>query len=88
MAACWLILYRLWTVLQNKDLRDALLGASVTDMTWDAGGTDAVLGAGGKIWHLHVPRVSGSHGTISPSNRGPAEEPTLARVWPGGNVQA
>lgn len=63
----------------------------MTDMTWDAGGTDAVLGAsgrgdggdgdggrgagGGGIWHLRLPQGVGG-------------EPTLARLWPGGNVEA
>lgn len=64
-----------------KDLGDALEGASVTDMTWDEGGTDAVLGAsgrggggGGGIWHLRLPQGVGG-------------EPTLARLWPGGNLK-
>lgn len=65
-----------------KDLGDALEGASVTDMTWDAAGADAILGAsgrgggsGGGIWHLHLPQGVGG-------------ETTLARLWPGGNVRA
>ena len=76
--------------LNVQDLGDALEGASVTDMTWDAGGTDAVLGAstrdgdgdsgrggggGGGIWHLRLPQGAGG-------------EPTLARLWPGGNLEA
>ena len=68
---------------RQQDLCEALGGASVTDMTWDSGGTDAVLGAGGRIYHLHVPREEGS----TPSARRRAVEPTLARVWPGGDVQ-
>eukprot|EP00903_Cladosiphon_okamuranus_P011112 g10488.t1 len=76
-------------LVHRLDLGDALEGASVTDMTWDAGGTDAVLGAsgrggagggggsgdgGGGIWHLRLPQGVGG-------------EPTLARLWPGGNLK-
>lgn len=72
-----------------QDLGDALGGTSVTDMTWDASGRGAVIGTAGKdggdgggggIWHLRLPPPSESS---SPQER--VGEPTLARLWPGGN---
>lgn len=79
----------IYTPNSNQDLSDALEGASVTEMTWDAGGTDAVIGAaggdgGGGIWHIRLPTLS-----ASPPHNGVAEtEPTVARLWPGGIVKA
>lgn len=60
-------------------------------MTWEAGGVDAVLGAGGGVWHLRLPPTySDGSATISATTSVVDIEasltPTVARIWPGGKV--
>lgn len=67
-------------------------GASVTEMTWDGEGNDAVLAAGGEVWHLCLPR-GGDFGVDFESRdggfglRGGPGAPALARIWPEGKMK-
>lgn len=61
-------------------------------MTWEDAGVDAVIGAGGGVWHLRLPA---SRSGKKPGGNSPRAEfeqmkeavvPTMARIWPGGQI--